>query len=61
MGWLFVLGFALLVYLGLYVSKCCSPGALKLAAAGLLLGVAGYGWQGSPGMPGKPVSSAAQR
>jgi cytochrome c-type biogenesis protein CcmH len=60
MGWLFALGFALLVYLGLALSKRCSPGALRLAAAGLLLGVAGYAWQGSPGMPGHPVSSGAR-
>ena len=31
--------------------------ALEIIGAALLLAIAGYGWQGSPGMPGKPVSA----
>lgn len=61
MGWLFVLGFAGLAFLGLYASKRCSPIALRIAASALLLGIAGYAWQGSPDAPGNPVSPAAQR
>ena len=33
--------------------------ALELSGAILLVGVAGYGWQGSPDMPGHPVASVA--
>ena len=61
MGWLLALGFAALAMLGLYLSKRLSRGALLLAAAALFLGVAGYAWQGSPGMAGNPVSRAGPR
>lgn len=60
MGWIFVVGFALLVFTGLWLSGRCSRLALEVAAAALLVGVAGYGWQGSPDMPGNPVSRTAQ-
>lgn len=60
MGWLFAIGFAALAFAALYASKRLSRGALLLAAAALMIGVAGYGWQGSPGMAGNPVSSPAQ-
>jgi cytochrome c-type biogenesis protein CcmH len=60
MGWLFVLGFAGLALLGLVLSKRCSPAALRIAAAALLLAVAGYAWQGNPSMAGNPVSPAAR-
>ena len=60
MGWLFVLGFAGLAFLGLRATKRFSRDALLFAAAALLVGVAGYAWQGSPGMAGHPVSRTAQ-
>jgi cytochrome c-type biogenesis protein CcmH len=60
MGWLFPLGFAGLSFLALYLSRCCSRMALELSGAILLIGVAGYAWQGSPDMPGHPVIRVAQ-
>ena len=55
MGWIFALGFAGLTFLALYLSRQCSRFALELSGAILLVGVAGYGWQGSPDMAGHPV------
>jgi cytochrome c-type biogenesis protein CcmH len=56
MGWLFVIVFAALAFVALYLSRRCSRMALEIAAVALLIGVAGYGWQGSPDMPGQPVA-----
>ena len=61
MGWLFALGFAALAMLGLYLSKRFSPGALLIAAAATVFALAGYAWQGSPGMPGHPVRQTVPR
>ncbi len=59
MGWLFAMGFAALSFLALWLSGRCSRMALEIGAAALLVGIAGYGWQGSPDMPGHPVTRAA--
>ena len=59
MGWIFAIAFAGLTLLALYLSKRCSRLALEIAGAMLLVGLAGYGWQGSPDMPGQPVHRAA--
>ena len=56
MGWIFAIGFAVLVPAGLWLSGRCSRLALEITAAALLVGIAGYGWQGSPDMPGQPVT-----
>ncbi len=56
MGWLFAILFAVLTLAGLHASKRCPRLALEIAAAALLIGLAGYGWQGSPAMPGVPVA-----
>jgi cytochrome c-type biogenesis protein CcmH len=55
MGWLFPLGFAGLSFMALYLSRRCSRLALELSGAILLVGMAGYAWQGSPDLPGNPV------
>lgn len=55
MGWLFALGFAALAMAGLALSGRLNRPALLIAGAALLLALAGYGWQGSPGMAGTPV------
>jgi hypothetical protein len=59
MGWIFAICLAGLTVLGLYLSGRCSRLALELGVAMLLAGIAGYGWQGSPDMPGHPVSRVA--
>jgi len=61
MGWIFAIGFAALSLLALHLSGRCSRLALELGAAMLLAGIAGYGWQGSPDLPGHPVHHAASR
>jgi cytochrome c-type biogenesis protein CcmH len=56
MGWTFAFGFAAISFAALYLSGRCSRLALELAGAALLVGIAGYAWQGSPDMPGHPVT-----
>lgn len=56
MGWIFALGLAALGYIGLWACGRCPRPALLLAGAALLLALAGYAWQGNPGMAGKPVT-----
>lgn len=53
MGWVLALLFAALAWLGLYASGRCSRLALEIAAAALLAGLAGYGWQGNPDLAGR--------
>lgn len=55
MGWLFVIAFAAATMAGLHLSRRCSRLALEIIGAILLVGVAGYGWQGHPEVPGRPV------
>jgi len=58
MGWLFAMLFAALSLGALWKSGRCSRMSLELACAAILIGLAGYAWQGSPDMPGNPVSSS---
>jgi len=51
MGWLIAIGLAALALGALRLSGRCPRLALELAAALLLAGLAGYGWQGSPDLP----------
>ena len=60
MGWLFAALFAGLALAAMWFSGRASRAALELAGALLLVGLAGYAWQGQPSMPGQPVSSTAQ-
>src|SRR3546814_14677747 len=48
MGWVVILIFAALIMLGLWRFAKMPRGALELLGAALLLGIAGYAWQGSP-------------
>ncbi len=59
MGWLFVIGFAALSFAALWFSGRCSRMALEIGGAVILVGIAGYGWQGSPDMAGHPVTHLA--
>lgn len=60
MGWVVAVLMAVLSWIGLWRSGRVPRIALEIVGAALLLALAGYGWQGSPGMPGKPVSSASR-
>lgn len=60
MGWVFASIFAAASFLGLYMSGRSSRLALELAAVAVLVALAGYGWQGSPDLPGQPTSPAMQ-
>ena len=59
-GWLIALALAGLVLAGLW--RMARPGraALQYLAASLLLALAGYAWQGSPGLPGSPRRAPKQ-
>jgi len=61
MGWIILLVLIALVF-GLLVFLGKLPrGAFELTGAALLLGVAGYAWQGQPGMAGvslEPIEKA---
>jgi hypothetical protein len=60
MGWIIALLFSALTWIALWRSGRCPRAALEIIAAALLLALAGYGWQGSPGMAGKPVVSTSR-
>lgn len=55
MGWLFLLLIALLVLGALWRFGGLRGASLELLGAALLLGVAGYAWQGSPRLAGSPT------
>ncbi len=60
MGWIIALLFSTLAWIALWRSGQVPRPALEIIAAALLLAMAGYGWQGSPGMAGKPVEAASR-
>ncbi len=53
-GWLFAIGLAALVFVALLFVGGIPRSARELTAAALLLGMAGYAWQGNPGLAGSP-------
>jgi len=55
MGWLIFVGLALLVAGLLWRFGRLPKGGLELVGAVLFLAIAGYAWQGSPNLPGKPT------
>jgi len=59
MGWLILLVLALLVGGLLWRFGHMPRATLELLGAALLIGVAGYAWQGSPGLAGKPTPPPA--
>lgn len=58
MGWLILLGFLLLLFGGLVWLGKLPRSTYELTGAALLLGVAGYAWQGNPGMAGVSIEPA---
>jgi cytochrome c-type biogenesis protein CcmH/NrfG len=61
MGWLLILllGAALLLILWRFVRL--DRAALQFVAAAVLLAMAGYAWQGSPGLAGSPAPAAVRK
>jgi cytochrome c-type biogenesis protein CcmH len=60
MGWLIFLFMALVVAGLLWRFGRLPKGGVELVAAALFLAVAGYAWQGSPGLSGKPTPAPAE-
>lgn len=61
MGWLAILLLAALTLAGLWRFVGRDPGALQFVGAALLLALAGYAWQGRPGLAGAPKRAAAHQ
>ncbi len=60
MGWIVLILLAALAGSVLWRFGNLPKGALELVGAALLLGVAGYAWQGSPGLAGSPTPPKAE-
>lgn len=60
MGWAMILLLALAVGAGLWRWVRADTAALQLLAAALLLALAGYAWQGRPGLEGRPKPPPAR-
>ena len=54
MGWLIIIVLALAITGGLWRWVAPDKGALQFLGAALLLALAGYAWQGHPGLEGRP-------
>jgi cytochrome c-type biogenesis protein CcmH len=54
MGWIVTLLLAGAVFVAVWRFGRLDKAGLQILGAALLLAVAGYAWQGSPGMPGSP-------
>jgi cytochrome c-type biogenesis protein CcmH len=52
MGWLFLFVFAGVTFAGLWRSRLLNRTGLEIAAVAILVGLAGYAWQGSPNLSG---------
>ncbi len=55
MGWVFILILAALSFFALLKTNRLNRTALELAGVTLLIGLAGYAWQGSPTLAGSPT------
>ena len=60
MGFVLLLTLAVIVLIALWKFGKFDRNALQLAGAALLVAAAGYAWQGSPGLDGKPVPPPAK-
>ena len=60
MGWLFILLLGAAVLIALWKLAGFGRTALQLAAAAILIAMAGYAWQGNPELAGKPVPPPAR-
>ena len=55
MGWLLILALSAIILFGLWKFARFDRVGLQLLGAALLIAMAGYAWQGKPGLSGKPV------
>src|SRR3546814_2205308 len=55
MGWVLIVLMAALVFVALWRFGRFDKAALQFLGAALLIALAGYAWQGRPGLEGKPV------
>ena len=60
-GWTISLLLALATVAGIAIAARPGRGALQLVGAAILLGLAGYAWQGNPALPGHPTPANAGR
>ena len=60
-GWIIAIGLLALVSIALVAIGRIPRTAWEITAAALLLGLAGYAWQGRPGLAGSPRQPAARR
>lgn len=60
MGWLIILILALLTFAGLWYFVR-DKAAVQLLGAALLIALAGYAWQGRPGLAGRPKAPAERQ
>lgn len=60
MGWLVILILALLTFAGLWFFVR-DKAAVQLLGAALLIALAGYAWQGRPGLVGRPKAAAPRQ
>ena len=61
MGWLLILILSAVVFGALWRFARFDRVALQLLASALLIAMAGYAWQGRPGLAGKPVPPPARQ
>lgn len=59
MGWLSLAALSAATLLTLWKTGKLSRAALELTAAALSIAIAGYAWQGSPDMAGRPTASTS--
>lgn len=57
-GWMIAAGLAALIVIALVVIGRIPRAAWEITAAAVILGLAGYAWQGKPGLAGAPRQSA---
>ena len=54
MGWVFIFGFAIIAFLVIMRFGRAPRATWEMIGAALFLGIAGYAWQGQPGLAGSP-------
>ncbi|MEA3038527.1 MAG: hypothetical protein QOE79_1040 [Sphingomonadales bacterium] len=61
MGWIVMLLLAASVFVAVWRFGRLDKAGLQILGAALLLAVAGYAWQGQPGLPGSPKRAVEQK